>query len=107
MQALMPGLSFQIVPRVEETLIGIQATRLAMSSGKVFIDADECLDGIVALDNYRKTYNARLDAFTDVPMHDRYSNFADAFRQWGQGFDSSLIGAKKRPTRRAKGGMGV
>jgi hypothetical protein len=107
MQALMPGLSFEVVQRIEETLIGIQATRLAMSSGKIFIDADECSDGIVALDNYRKTYNARLDAFTDVPMHDRYSNYADAFRQWGQGFDPSFINAKKRPSRRSTGGMAV
>ena len=79
----MPGLSFVVVPRVEEVLTGIHSTRLKLG-GNVFIDEAECADGIAALDNYRKKFNEKLDAFTDQPLHDRYSNYADALRQWGQ-----------------------
>jgi len=105
LQELMPGLTFQIVPRVQELLNGINATRLALS-GNVYIDADECADGIAAMDNYRKAYNARIDAFTDQPLHDRFSNYADAMRQWGQVFDDLMRGqynAAPRKTPRRSG----
>lgn len=102
LQELLPGLRFEIVPRIEQVLTGINATRLALKSN-VFMDANGCADGIAALDNYRKRYNERIDAFTEEPLHDRYSNFADAFRQWGQSFDENLINAQTRPRRKAGG----
>lgn len=89
LQQLLPGLRFQIVPRVQEVLTGINSTRLAMASN-IYLDADQCADGIVSLDNYRKKYNEKLDAFTDEPLHDRYSNYADAFRQWGQVYEALI-----------------
>lgn len=79
---LLPSHSFQIVPRVESVLTGIQQTRMKMAN--IYIDEHGCSDGIVALDNYRKKYNEKLDVYVDIPLHDRYSNYADAFRQWGQ-----------------------
>lgn len=108
LQDLMPGLRFEIVPRIEHVLNGINTTRLAMKSN-VFIDANGCADGIAALDNYRKRYNERIDTFTEEPLHDRYSNYADAFRQWGQGFDEKLASFPQRPRRRnrPKGGMWI
>jgi hypothetical protein len=63
--------------------VGIHQTRMKMA-GNVYIDEVECADGIAALDNYKKRYNEKLDVFLDEPLHDRYSNYADAFRQWGQ-----------------------
>jgi hypothetical protein len=51
-----------------------------------FFDEIECKDLIVALDHYRKHWDARQLTFTSRPVHDRYSNYADAFRQWGQGY---------------------
>jgi len=108
LQELMPGMLFQIVPRIEHVLNGINTTRIAMKSN-VFIDANGCADGIAALDNYRKRYNERIDAFTEEPLHDRYSNYADAFRQWGQCFDAKLASFPQRPRRRNRpaGGMWV
>jgi hypothetical protein len=108
LQELMPGLRFEIVPRVQHVLNGINSTRLALKSN-VFMDANNCADGIAALDNYRKRYNERIDAFTEEPLHDRYSNFADAFRQWGQGFDPTIQRGQMRPNRknRPAGGMWV
>lgn len=107
LQTLMPGMRFQIVQRVEHVLTGINATRLALSSGNVFIDEHGCADGIAALDNYRKRYNERLDAFTDEPLHDRYSNYADAIRQWGQGFSPTFLGAATKRRNRPEGGMAL
>jgi hypothetical protein len=83
LEALLPGHRFQIVPRILEVTVGIQQTRMKMA-GNVFIDEVECADGIAALDNYRKKYNEKLDTYMEVPLHDRYSNYADAWRQWGQ-----------------------
>lgn len=98
LQNLMPGHRFEVVARVEAVLTGIQQTRMKMA-GNVFIDENECSDGIAALDNYRKKYSEKQDVFTEQPLHDRYSNYADAFRQWGQIENlSSNAGTFKRKT---------
>lgn len=94
LRELLPGHRFEVVPRVEAVLTGIQQTRMKMAN--VYIDAEECRDGIVALDNYKKKYSQTLDAYTDQPLHDRYSNYADAFRQWGQ--SSNLSGPVTPPS---------
>lgn len=83
LRELLPGHRFEVVPRIERVLTGIQQTRMKMGAN-VYIDEEGCGDGIVALDNYRKKYNEKQDVYTDEPLHDRYSNYADAFRQWGQ-----------------------
>ena len=83
LQTLLPGHRFEIVPRIESVLTGINQTRMKMS-GNVYIDESECADGLAALDNYRKKFNEKLDVYTEQPLHDRYSNYADSFRQWGQ-----------------------
>lgn len=92
---LLPGLQIEVLPRIEQVIIGIQQTRMKMA-GNIYIDEAGCADGIAALDNYRKKYNERLDAFMDEPLHDRYSNFADAFRQWGQAEGLGTIARLKR-----------
>ncbi|EDM70824.1 Phage terminase, large subunit, PBSX [Roseobacter sp. AzwK-3b] len=108
LQEMLPNLNFEVVPRIQNILTGINQTRLAMR-GKVFIDATECPDGIAALDNYRKAYNERHDVFTERPLHDRYSNFADAFRQWGQALEEGLTGPRQQFRRKPKppGGMWI
>ncbi|MNP93516.1 Terminase-like family protein [compost metagenome] len=102
MQGLLPGHRFEVVPRIEAVLTGIQQTRMKMA-GNIYIDENECSDGIAALDNYKKKYNEKQDVFTEQPLHDRFSNYADAFRQWGQGYEirgpsvspSSVRGARR------------
>lgn len=105
LRELMPGLRFDVVPRTPDVLVGINQTRLAMGTN-VYFDAVECADGIAAMDNYRKKYNEKLDVFTDEPLHDRFSNYADAFRQWGQSFaqtTKSFGAVTKRKRARATG----
>lgn len=97
LQEMMPSVPIEVVPRIEQVITGINMTRMKMG-GNVYIDEHECADGIAALDNYKKKYNEKVDAYTNEPLHDRYSNFADAFRQWGQ-VESMFAGA---PMKRSK-----
>lgn len=99
LQELLPGLNFEVVPRIEQVLNGINQTRMMMGAG-VYFDDVECADGIAAIDNYRKKYNEKLDAFSEQPVHDRFSNYADALRQWGQGYEVRAGGSRTRVRRR-------
>jgi phage terminase large subunit len=101
LRELLPGHRFEIVQRVEDVLEGINATRLRLE-GPVFFDATGCESGIVALENYRKEWDPKLEVFRQKPLHDRYSNLADAFRQWAQGFRAPRAersGRKRKPNR--------
>lgn len=91
---LLPGHRFDVVPRVENILNGIHDTRMRMK-GPVYFDAKGCKDGLEALERYRKKWNETLQVFTSQPLHDQYSNYADAFRQWGQGFQVSTMKRSK------------
>lgn len=99
LQELLPGHRFEVVPRTESLIIAISETRMKLA-GNVFIDETECSDGIIALDNYRKKYNEKMDVYTDQPLHDRYSNYADAIRQWAQGYTQTTTMAGQRPKRK-------
>ena len=95
----------EIVPRVSELQHGISATRNYMSS--VLIDEEGCKEGIDHLDNYRKSYNERLQCFSDIPLKDIHTEGADSFRQAAQTFTNNehTVSSGKRPRRRNKGGM--
>jgi len=95
---LLPGHRFDVVPRVNNVLEGIHETRMKLA-GNVYFDAEGCESGIRALENYRKKYNEKLGVFTSQPLHDQYSNLADAFRQWGQGYQARGPHVTKRPVR--------
>lgn len=89
LEELLPGHTFEVVPRVEKILNGIQQGRAAMSS--CYFDAVECADGLASLGAYRKKWNNTIGAFTSEPIHDSHSNYADAYRQFAQGFDGARI----------------
>lgn len=81
LEELLPGATFEVVPRIPDIKVGIQETRRAFSSS-VFDEG--CADGLAALENYRKEWDERLQSFKDKPCHDWASNYADAYRQFGQ-----------------------
>jgi len=105
LREIMPGSRFVVVPRVEQKLIAIQQTRGAFPT--CWFDVDDCSDGIAALDAYRKKWSATQEIFTDEPVHDQFSNFADAFQQFGQGYHTPANGgipqnrggSRRAPTR--------
>lgn len=89
LQELMPGETFEIVPRIERRIDGINMTRAAFASC-FFDDTDEgCKDGLASLAMYRKRFNNTLGAFTDEHIHDSHSNYADALRMFAQGYDGA------------------
>ena len=103
LQELAPGWKFEIVPRVDEVIHGIQATRDAFST--FYFDEAECADGLAHLTLYRKEWNTRLGRWSDTPRHDEHSEAADALRQFGQGWSEQIITAGTRPRRRNQSGM--
>ena len=78
---LLPGHKFVIVPRVEDVMIGVQQTRDKFNASA--FDEAGCMDGIAALENYTKKWSEDNQVY-GKPKHDWASNYADAFRQWGQ-----------------------
>lgn len=91
LRELWPGQSWQVVPRIEKVLNGIQMVRASLASC-FFDDSPEgCADGLASLAAYRKKYNKIVGDYTDEPVHDSHSNFADAFRQFAQGYDKAQV----------------
>lgn len=74
--------NIEIVPRIDRVQTGIQMTRDAFSS--CWFDEEGCKDGLKHLDMYRKEWDAARGVWKDQPRHDKASNGADAFRQFGQ-----------------------
>ncbi len=87
-----------IVPRVSDVDNGIELTKNRMSS--VWMDAENCAQGIKALDNYVRKFDSARDCFTK-PLHNWASNGADSFRQFGQGYSPvpPKTGSTKKPIR--------
>lgn len=84
LRGLWKGQRFVVVERTPSISMGITLTRAAFSD--VFFDEDECSDLIAALDAYRWKWSEQTQSFTDKPVHDIFSNYADAFRQFAQGY---------------------
>lgn len=82
LEDLMPGHRFEIVPRIQDVTLGIAQTRPVFADA--WMDEEGCADLIAALENYRKEWDDKLQVFRDRPLHDWASNYADAFRQYGQ-----------------------
>lgn len=81
-EELLPGHRFEIVPRVEDVTLGIQQTRNIF--GGLWMDEQECVGLIAALQAYRKKWDDKRQVYEDRPLHDWSSNYADALRQFGQ-----------------------
>lgn len=84
LQEAMPGHQFEIVPRVHDVTAGIQQTRDKFS--QCAFDAKGCEAGLNALSAYRKEWDEANACWRNKPLHDWSSNYADAFRSFGQGW---------------------
>jgi len=71
------GYDMRVIPR-KPIMEGIQAVRSTLSL--CYFDATKCERGLKCLDFYRKKYNEALKVYYDEPLHDQWSNGADAFR---------------------------
>lgn len=93
LEDLMPGETFEVVPRITELITGIQQTRKHMKG--VYIDATRCSLGIQRLEGYRKKYSRAETRFLDEPdKSNGCTEGADAFRQYAQAKELGLISTK-------------
>lgn len=76
-----------IVPRINVISEGIEQTRRQFHS--CYFDEEECEGGLDALANYQYAYDENNATFRQAPLHNWASNYADAFRQFGQGYAPS------------------
>jgi hypothetical protein len=98
LEELAPGWRFEVVPRIDSVITGIQQTRDWF--GRAEFDEAGCKQGLLHLENYRKEWNDRLGVWRDTPRHDQASNGADAFRQWAQVYAAKAEAREfKRPRR--------
>jgi hypothetical protein len=80
--SLAPSWNLQIVPRIAETIIGIQQVRDVFP--RCWFDAERCKVGLEHLELYRKEWDRTHGCWKSQPRHDMHSNAADAFRQMAQ-----------------------
>lgn len=71
------GISFDLAPSLS-VADGIEAVRSSL--GKIWIDEGKCILVIKMLESYRKEYDAKRQVYRDTPLHDKFSDMADALR---------------------------
>lgn len=87
------------VPRTISVNEGIEQTRKAFAY--CWFDKDRTEEGLDALANYQYAFDEKHDTFRPTPLHNWASNGADAFRQFGQGYNHSISVTPQLSERRA------
>lgn len=71
------GLTFEVTPKLE-VAEGIEAAQLLLP--RCWFDEAKTAHGLNVLRQYRRTFQAKLNQFTETPIHDWASHGSDAFR---------------------------
>ena len=102
LQKMMPAWKFEVVPRVENMVTGVNQVRAALPA--CWFDEDRCKDGLSALENYRREFDDRLGDYKPTPLHDWASHGSDAFRQFAQGYEPErkMVALKRRGSAMAR-----
>lgn len=96
LEELMPGIRFEIVPRIEDVNWGIQQTRDVFPL--LWFDETHCKDGLVHIENYRRKWNDRQATWSAEPdKAGGHSEAADALRQFAQAYKGGLINVSRGP----------
>ena len=56
-------------------------------------DEEGCAGLIAALESYHKKWDESRKCYSNQPVHDWSSNYADAMRQWAQGYTGQGAGS--------------
>lgn len=90
LQELMPGVAFEIVPRIDDINWGIQQTRDVFPM--LYFDETECKEGLDHLDAYKRKWNERMACWSSEPdKTGGHSEAADALRQFAQAYVGQMI----------------
>ena len=96
LKKLMPGVSWRIVPRIQELLWGIQATSDMLDS-YIWIDEEKCAAGLEHLKAYRRKWSNSEGRWSHIPdKSEGHSEAADALRQMAQAFAAGDLGRSKK-----------
>ena len=99
LEELMPGVRFEIVPRIDDVNWGIQQTRDVFPM--LYFDETECNDGIVHIEAYRRKWNERQACWSSEPdKSGGHSEAADALRMFAQAFAGGQINISRAPMKR-------
>lgn len=74
----------RIVPRTSDKTNAIQGARQVLPL--CYFDSENCAEGIVHLDNYRKEWDEKHETWKPTPRHDKHSHGADGFMVFSDGF---------------------
>ena len=72
------------VDRTPEKWTTINATRTRLATA--CFDEDGCAKGLDACESYHKKWNEATRSYSNEPVHDWSSNYADALMQWADGW---------------------
>ncbi len=75
--------NIRVIPRIKKKMDSINAARVMFS--KCYFDRVKCEKGLKALSNYMRKWDAKTNCFSETPLHNWASNYADAFQQFGMG----------------------
>jgi len=97
LEELMPGVRFEIVPRIDDVNWGIQQTRDFFPN--LWFDEQHCKEGLIHIENYRKKWSERQQTWSDQPdKTGGHSEAADALRQLAQAYAGGLINISRGPS---------
>jgi hypothetical protein len=96
--AIEKGMKGDVLPQMDVKSDGIEAARDFFSI--CVFDEENCIDGLAALDAYRKEWDDRLGTWKEKPLHDWASHPADAFQQLALYHEFAV--AKQRARGKAK-----
>jgi phage terminase large subunit len=88
------GVRVEIQPKTKPA-DGINAARLMLK--RSWFDKTKCKDGIDALKNYERKWDAKREVFQSIPLHNWASHGADAFRLAAMAIREEGFGTKRRP----------
>lgn len=101
LEELMPGVRFEVVPRIDDVNWGIQQTRDVFPM--LYFDETECKEGIIHIENYRRKWNERQACWSSEPdKTGGHSEAADALRQFAQAYAGGMINVNRGVVKRSK-----
>lgn len=79
-QARNHGVNFTVAPEPAKISLKSGINEVKNKLTRMIIDRDNCRDGIDALKTYRSEYNEKRNVFSNTPLHDWASDYADSVR---------------------------
>lgn len=102
LEELMPGVRFDVVPRIEDINWGIQQTRDIFPM--LYFDETHCKEGIIHVESYRRKWNDRQACWSSEPdKTGGHSEAADALRQLAQAHAGGMINVSRGNWKRKPG----